>query len=150
MANDAGKLIREAGEALDRMRQARGMTQRELGERLGVTQSTVGAALTGARFVTKVGTLAALADVLEMELVLEVRPRKPIVSAADPSGEIFVCPCGVHIPGPAGELEARWKPGRWKWEIWVPVGPSGYQLQVEEHVRKRCELAASWIHIENC
>jgi transcriptional regulator with XRE-family HTH domain len=143
------EMIRAAADYLDEMRQALGLSQEELGRRIGRAQSTVAHALTGERTVPKLDTIVLLALGMAVEVELVVRPVQPIQPAADPSGEVFSCECGFHRAGPAGEIgRATWSREHRKWLVWIPVGPSSYQLEVEHHIRV-CKLADARCRVEN-
>lgn len=134
---------------LDALRVDLGISQRGLGALIGRSQSTVAQVLLGTRGAPNLGTLVRIADALDAELLIDVRPRQPVTPAADASGECFSCPCGFQRFGPAREVgPAVWVEQRRSWAVWIPVGPSSYQLEVESHV-KRCRVAAKRFHVEN-
>jgi len=144
----ASEMLRSATDYLEEMRQVLGLTQEELGWRVGRTQSTVAHALTGERTLPKLDTVVRLAEAMAVEVELLVRPRRPVQPAADPSGDVFSCECGLHLAGPAREVQVEWSDRHRKWLVWIPVGPSSYQLEVERHV-KACKLAEARCHIEH-
>jgi transcriptional regulator with XRE-family HTH domain len=147
--NDAGRLVRDAAGRLDEVRRRGGLSQLDLGRLIGRSQSWVCSVLRGGTHSpVKLRSLALLADGLGMELVVDVRPQRPIASAADPSGECFQCPCGFTVFGPAGEVWTDWSPDKHCWLVWIPAGPSSYQLQVEDHVN-RCLVAGRWMKVEH-
>lgn len=134
---------------LDALRADLDLSQRGLGVLMGRSQSTVAQTLLGSRGAPNLGTIVRMADALDAEVLIDVRPRQPFSPAADPMGECFACPCGFERFGPAQELApAIWDAKRRSWAVWVPVGPSSYQLEVEMHI-KRCRVAAKRFHVEN-
>jgi transcriptional regulator with XRE-family HTH domain len=63
-----------AGQVADR-RQAKGLSQRELAELVGTTQSAIARLERGGR-PPRIDTLLRIADALDCELVVELRPRR--------------------------------------------------------------------------
>lgn len=149
MRNNALMMLQRVVEYLDEQRRAFGLTQYQLGRKIGRNQATIAQALGLLRHRPKLETIAHIADGLDVEIILDYRPRCPVQVAADPSRELFCCPCGAMYAGPRGEVDATWAPERDRWKVWIPVGPSGYQLQVEQHILK-CPIAASRCDVENC
>jgi transcriptional regulator with XRE-family HTH domain len=57
-------------------RQAKGLSQRELAEIVGTTQSAIARLERGGR-PPRIDTLLRIADALECDLVVDLRPREP-------------------------------------------------------------------------
>lgn len=66
-------LVKSLGQRVRDIRKVRGLSQRELGERLGVGHNAV--ANLEARGVERISTLEAVAAALDCGLVLEIRER---------------------------------------------------------------------------
>ena len=72
------------GEKLKQARQAAGLTQYDLADRLGVTQATVSRMERGDSDIL-MSTLARIARILEVDLFVEFRPRQKPVAASVPA-----------------------------------------------------------------
>ena len=71
---DRGWFFAAIADQVAERRQAQGMSQRELAELVGTTQSAIARLERGGR-PPRIDTLLRIADALECELVVELRPR---------------------------------------------------------------------------
>jgi transcriptional regulator with XRE-family HTH domain len=71
---DRGWFFAAIADQVAERRQERGMSQRELAELVGTTQSAVARLERGGR-PPRIDTLLRIADALECELLVELRPR---------------------------------------------------------------------------
>ena len=72
---DRGWFFAKIAERVAERRQERGMSQRELAELVGTTQSAIARLERGGR-PPRIDTLLNIADALECELVVELRPNE--------------------------------------------------------------------------
>jgi transcriptional regulator with XRE-family HTH domain len=75
----------ELGQMVRELREERGLSQRELAERMGTTQSVVGRLEAGGSTPT-ITTLERIADALGLRLELRFRPPDPTRSSSDRAG----------------------------------------------------------------
>lgn len=73
-ADEGGWLFAAIAEQVAREREARGLSQRELGELTGTTQSAIARLESGGR-PPRIDTLLRIANALDCALVVELRPR---------------------------------------------------------------------------
>ena len=71
---DRGWFFAAIADQVAERRQAQGLSQRELAELVGTTQSAIARLERGGR-PPRIDTLLRIADALECELVVELRPR---------------------------------------------------------------------------
>jgi transcriptional regulator with XRE-family HTH domain len=71
---DRGWFFAAIADQVAKRRQAQGLSQRELAELVGTTQSAIARLERGGR-PPRIDTLLRIADALECELVVELRPR---------------------------------------------------------------------------
>jgi len=71
---DRGWFFAAVADQVAERRQAQGLSQRELAELVGTTQSAIARLERGGR-PPRIDTLLRIADALECELVVELRPR---------------------------------------------------------------------------
>jgi transcriptional regulator with XRE-family HTH domain len=72
---DRGWFFAAVAEQVAERRQAKGMSQRELAELVGTTQSAIARLERGGR-PPRIDTLLRIADALDCDLVVELRPRR--------------------------------------------------------------------------
>jgi len=72
---DRGWFFAAIADKVAERRQAKGLSQRELAEIVGTTQSAIARLERGGR-PPRIDTLLRIADALECELVVDLRPRK--------------------------------------------------------------------------
>jgi transcriptional regulator with XRE-family HTH domain len=72
---DRGWFFASVAEKVAERRQAKGLSQRELAELVGTTQSAIARLERGGR-PPRIDTLLRIADALDCELVVDLRPRR--------------------------------------------------------------------------
>ena len=72
---DRGWFFARVAEKVAERRQAKGLSQRELAELVGTTQSAIARLERGGR-PPRIDTLLRIADALDCELVVDLRPRR--------------------------------------------------------------------------
>jgi transcriptional regulator with XRE-family HTH domain len=72
---DRGWFFAAVADQVAERRQAKGMSQRELAELVGTTQSAIARLERGGR-PPRIDTLLRIADALDCDLVVELRPRR--------------------------------------------------------------------------
>jgi ribosome-binding protein aMBF1 (putative translation factor) len=72
---DRGWFFAAIAEKVAERRQQKGLSQRELAERVGTTQSAIARLERGGR-PPRIDTLLRIADALECDLVVDLRPRR--------------------------------------------------------------------------
>lgn len=72
---EGGWLFAQIAERVAEQRRARGLSQAELAERCGTTQSAIARLESGGR-PPRIDTLLGIADALDCELAVELRPRE--------------------------------------------------------------------------
>jgi transcriptional regulator with XRE-family HTH domain len=72
---DRGWFFATVADKVAERRQARGLSQRELAELVGTTQSAIARLERGGR-PPRIDTLLRIADALECDLVVDLKPRK--------------------------------------------------------------------------
>ena len=72
---DRGWFFASVAEKVAERRQANGLSQRELAELVGTTQSAIARLERGGR-PPRIDTLLRIADALDCELVVDLRPRR--------------------------------------------------------------------------
>ncbi len=72
---DRGWLFAAVADKVSERRQARGLSQRELAELVGTTQSAIARLERGGR-PPRIDTLLRIADALECDLVVDLKPRR--------------------------------------------------------------------------
>ena len=72
---DRGWFFAAVADKVAERRQARGLSQRELAELVGTTQSAIARLERGGR-PPRIDTLLRIADALDCDLVVELKPRK--------------------------------------------------------------------------
>jgi len=72
---DRGWFFAAVAEKVAEQRQAKGFSQRELAELVGTTQSAIARLERGGR-PPRIDTLLRIADALECELVVDLKPRR--------------------------------------------------------------------------
>jgi transcriptional regulator with XRE-family HTH domain len=72
---DRGWFFAAVADQVAERRQAKGLSQRELAELVGTTQSAIARLERGGR-PPRIDTLLRIADALDCELVVELRPRR--------------------------------------------------------------------------
>lgn len=73
---DRGWFFAAIADNVSARRQAKGLSQRELAEIVGTTQSAIARLERGGR-PPRIDTLLRIADALECDLVVDLRPREP-------------------------------------------------------------------------
>jgi transcriptional regulator with XRE-family HTH domain len=73
---DRGWFFAAIADNVAERRQAKGLSQRELAEIVGTTQSAIARLERGGR-PPRIDTLLRIADALECDLVVDLRPREP-------------------------------------------------------------------------
>lgn len=73
---DRGWFFAAIADKVAERRQARGLSQRELAELVGTTQSAIARLERGGR-PPRIDTLLRIADALDCELVVDLKPRRP-------------------------------------------------------------------------
>jgi transcriptional regulator with XRE-family HTH domain len=73
---DRGWFFAAVADKVAERRQARGLSQRELAELVGTTQSAIARLERGGR-PPRIDTLLRIADALDCDLVVELKPRRP-------------------------------------------------------------------------
>ena len=84
--DEFGDVYRSLGERIAEERVRRGLSQRELAELTGTTQSAV-SRLEGGGRVPRLDTLLRVANALDCTLELRIRPRTAIEGGATDDGE---------------------------------------------------------------
>jgi len=84
--DEFGDVYRSLGERIAQERVRRGLSQRELAELTGTTQSAV-SRLEGGGRVPRLDTLLRVANALDCTLELRIRPRTAIEGGATDDGE---------------------------------------------------------------
>jgi transcriptional regulator with XRE-family HTH domain len=73
---DRGWFFAAVADKVAERRQARGLSQRELAELVGTTQSAIARLERGGR-PPRIDTLLRIADALDCDLVVDLKPRRP-------------------------------------------------------------------------
>lgn len=144
---DLVTLLNVSLKGINQMRRQLGLSQAALGRRTGRTQGTVANLLSSRANDIRLSSLVSLADGVEADVLIEVRPRCPIVCLTATTVE-FRCPCSKRIAGARGEVSAIWNPSKRRWGLWTTQGVS-FGLSVDSHVAG-CMIARDRMLVEYC
>lgn len=126
--------IREVLLVLDAKRRDARLSQKALGERVGMSQSTISQIFSQRWTNLQLKTLSRVATGIGVEVTFDVRWKRPLIFFGH---QIFTCFCGWQRAGETG-LHVGDSPARdGRWTVWFTPGEE-WNAAVAEHVGE-CE-----------